>query len=171
MKPDTPQLYPHNNNMNHETDTHNLTKPMHIDEVKELRIKVINLEGQLYTANEQIKKSLVENVEIREAIGDGGQRTHQELLTLCRNASLWKTWRQKYKDLDMGVRCEYCDPGGTIWECCKDRNKRTDEEINKVRAQLKRAIEIAELTLVGYPPSPDQDRLQAELTTLKEQIK
>jgi DNA-binding transcriptional MerR regulator len=78
----------------------------------------------------------IELAQIRKALGDNGQRSHKELLELSRNASSWKTWRQKYRDLDMGVRCEYCDPAGTIWECCKDRNKRTDEEINKLKEKI-----------------------------------
>jgi hypothetical protein len=46
-------------------------------------------------------------------------------------------WREKFRKLDQGVRCEYCDPNGTIWECCKDRNKRTDEQIQHLRSVIK----------------------------------
>jgi hypothetical protein len=96
------------------------------------------------------QKLEAQNLEIRKALGDEGQRTHKELLDLCRNASSWKTWRQKYRDLDMGVRCEFCDPNGTIWECCKDRGKRTDEEITKLRQEVERLTKLLSLEREGH---------------------
>jgi hypothetical protein len=48
-----------------------------------------------------------------------------------------KEWRRKYKDLDQGVRCEYCDPAGTIWECCTKRQKEQADEITRLQNELR----------------------------------
>jgi hypothetical protein len=48
--------------MNHEADTQDLTKPMHIDEIKDLRIKVINLEVEVERLKALFNK-LAEEVE------------------------------------------------------------------------------------------------------------
>jgi hypothetical protein len=137
--------------------------------------------------------------EIRQALGDHGQRTHSELIDLCINAASWKSWREKFRKLDQGVRCEYCDPNGTIWECCKDRNKRTDEEIQKLReayaksverddfltqenaklkADLKRAVYIADWYIYRYDDPlasreehNKQESLVLEIAAIKGQIK
>ena len=49
-----------------------------------------------------------------------------------------REWKKKYRDLDRSVRCEYCDPNGTIWECCTKRQVEQENSRLKVEADFNR---------------------------------
>jgi len=49
-----------------------------------------------------------------------------------------KEWKEKYRKLDLSVRCEYCDPNGTIWECCTKRQYEQAAEIEELKSEITR---------------------------------
>ncbi|OBQ44528.1 MAG: hypothetical protein AN484_06475 [Aphanizomenon flos-aquae WA102] len=83
----------------------------------------LEAESRLAEAEDLIKrghdgwqKAQAEVKEIRNALGDKGQRTHKELLELASKASHWREWKEKYIDLRNAHIAEGQDPAGTIWE-------------------------------------------------------
>jgi hypothetical protein len=80
-----------------------------------------------------------ELTQIRNALGDKGQRTHKELLELATKASEWRTWKQKYIDLRNAHTAEGQDPAGTIWEHAdklQTQLKASKAEVAKLNHQL-----------------------------------
>jgi septal ring factor EnvC (AmiA/AmiB activator) len=80
-----------------------------------------------------------ELTQIRNALGDKGQRTHKELLELASKASHWREWKQKYIDLKNAHIAEGQDPAGTIWEHAdklQTQLKASKAEVAKLNHQL-----------------------------------
>jgi len=69
-------------------------------------------------------------------------RLREELIQAKQKA---KEWKEKYRKLDMSVRCEYCDPNGTIWECCTKRQYEQASEIERLKAEL-----------AAFAPAPEE---------------
>lgn len=65
-------------------------------------------------------------------------RFREELIQAKQKAQEWK---EKYRKLDLSVRCEYCDPNGTIWECCTKRQYEQAAEIERLRAEIQKLKE------------------------------
>jgi chromosome segregation ATPase len=85
------------------------------------------------------EKAEAEVKEIRNALGDKGQRTHKELLELASKASHWREWKQKYIDLKNAHIAEGQDPAGTIWEHAdkiQQELKASKAEVAKLNHQL-----------------------------------
>jgi DNA repair exonuclease SbcCD ATPase subunit len=80
-----------------------------------------------------------ELTQIRNALGDDGQRTHKELLELASKASHWREWKKKYIDLRNAHIAEGQDPAGTIWEHAdklQTQLKASKAEVAKLNHQL-----------------------------------
>ncbi len=80
-----------------------------------------------------------ELTQIRNALGDDGQRTHKELLELASKASHWREWKKKYIDLRNAHIAEGQDPAGTIWEHAdkiQQELKASKAEVERLKAQL-----------------------------------
>jgi chromosome segregation ATPase len=85
------------------------------------------------------EKAEAEVKEIRNALGDKGQRTHKELLELASKASHWREWKEKYIDLRNAHIAEGQDPAGTIWEHAdkiQQELKASKAEVAKLNHQL-----------------------------------
>jgi hypothetical protein len=85
------------------------------------------------------EKAEAEVKEIRNALGDKGQRTHKELLELASKASHWREWKEKYIDLKNAHIAEGQDPAGTIWEHAdklQTQLKASKAEVAKLNHQL-----------------------------------
>ena len=98
-------------------------------------------------ACELLDEAKAEVKEIRSALGDDGRRTHKEILELATKASQWREWKEKYIDLKNAHIAEGQDPDGTIWEHADKLQKELKEakaEVERLRSQLERAVEIAE---------------------------
>ncbi len=80
-----------------------------------------------------------ELTQIRNALGDKGQRTHKELIQLATKASEWRNWKEKYIALKNAHIAEGQDPAGTIWEHADKLQRElaaSKAENQKLRARL-----------------------------------
>jgi hypothetical protein len=71
-------------------------------------------------------------------------RLREELIQAKQKA---KEWKDKYRKLDLSVRCEYCDPNGTIWECCTKRQYEQAAEIGKLRDEIQKLKKATNIVL------------------------
>jgi hypothetical protein len=80
-----------------------------------------------------------ELTQIRNALGDKGQRTHKEILEMAFKASGWKVWKEKYIDLRNAHIAEGQDPAGTIWEHADKLQKQlaaSQTEVERFRKEI-----------------------------------
>jgi chromosome segregation ATPase len=83
-----------------------------------------------------------ELTQIRNALGDKGQRTHKELIQLATKAAEWRTWKEKYTSLRNAHIAEGQDPAGTIWE----HADKLQRELAASKAEVERLKEQLEST-------------------------